>query len=238
MQVLGGITTLARRIIMVSVITLNSPATPFRSIAVRGMWFYSMWFHIMTVCDSTLWRYVIPHYDSMWFHIMTVCDSTLWQCVIPHYDSMWAHFMRCISTLWRYVIPHYDSLCFRVMTGCDSILWRYVILHYDSKCFHIMTVCDSTLRRYVIPHYDSMWFHVMTMWFHNILLCKTFCYIVWIQRRDILNMISENYVQKYLRGKGEKRLSPAVKNQFVYIWTVLCVKLWTCFFVCLLTVNS
>ena len=140
---------------MVSIITLNSPATPFRSIAVRGMWFHSMWFRIMTVCDSALWQYVIPHHDSVWFHLMTLCEPALWQYVFPHYDGMWFRIMTvCVSALWQYVIPYYDGMWFCIMTVNVSTLWQCAIPHYDGMWFRIMTVCDSTLWQCVIPCYD------------------------------------------------------------------------------------
>ena len=97
----------------------------------------------MTVCDSTLGRYVVHHHDSLCFRIMTVCSSPLWQFVIPHYDSMWFHIMTvCDSTLWRYVIPHYDSMWFHIMTVCDSMWWLYAIPQYSSLLYILLHCVD------------------------------------------------------------------------------------------------
>ncbi len=42
-----------------------------------------IWRHV-TLCDVTLWRHVMSHYDLMWCHITMSCDVTVW----PQYESM------------------------------------------------------------------------------------------------------------------------------------------------------
>ena len=89
----------------------------------------SMWFHTVTVCDVTLWQYVMSHCDSVWFHTVTVCDVTLWQYVMSHCDSVWCHTVTIEVAIWptapRYVTKVTSEGHRRVMLAAKAGMMEY-----------------------------------------------------------------------------------------------------------------